>query len=559
MISTSGHLIPKFPEVRFHRTRIFINGQYDEAIKYIKENYSKVHNLIIQRRDIAAQLYHSWGALLLEKSNVENLLLGLEMLDKAIIQIKERRQVYHQEERSALAQELTEIIREYICFSGIYYMARDIDQEIKKKLKNGIMQKMSICIPLSIIEQKKYYMRNEVSEELNEKHRRLRHLKREYAVIVKNSKIESDNVQRIANEIQELTQELQQRHPYYMPLKNFEGTDWEKIKRSLKVGEVVYQYVLTKMAVVSILVTAEWIDIKTKFFDLKYDSPYESMRKYGEIMEISNSSDAKIRDACAIISEAVAEHLCEYVFNYETKNIYVIPDISKSIFPISAVQYKGTYLIDKVKKIINFIDYEQLLQSLNTNTGEIKIVNKVFGKGSDSSIRFINKWLEENTEKNMFNITNCSDDLREVIEKCNEWGNTLAIYGHGVREPASEVIEGAQSIEGERSMIQIKEILEQIDISNFILISCVGGTPNSSNPEISSGTWTSIFERFNGNIIVCRWSVPTEDTINMMEKIYDNLLNGKMDFGEALLDAQKKMKNTGKNQLSWAGVECWIN
>ena len=25
MISTSGHLIPKFPEVRFHRTRIFIS------------------------------------------------------------------------------------------------------------------------------------------------------------------------------------------------------------------------------------------------------------------------------------------------------------------------------------------------------------------------------------------------------------------------------------------------------------------------------------------------------------------------------------------------------
>ena len=26
MISTSGHLIPKFPEVRFHRTRIFTYG-----------------------------------------------------------------------------------------------------------------------------------------------------------------------------------------------------------------------------------------------------------------------------------------------------------------------------------------------------------------------------------------------------------------------------------------------------------------------------------------------------------------------------------------------------
>ena len=28
MISTSGHLIPKFPEVRFHRTRIFIAYQF---------------------------------------------------------------------------------------------------------------------------------------------------------------------------------------------------------------------------------------------------------------------------------------------------------------------------------------------------------------------------------------------------------------------------------------------------------------------------------------------------------------------------------------------------
>ena len=33
MISTSGHLIPKFPEVRFHRTRIFSLGGI--AINYI--------------------------------------------------------------------------------------------------------------------------------------------------------------------------------------------------------------------------------------------------------------------------------------------------------------------------------------------------------------------------------------------------------------------------------------------------------------------------------------------------------------------------------------------
>ncbi|MCI9316268.1 MAG: hypothetical protein HFI57_15080 [Lachnospiraceae bacterium] len=45
----------------------------------------------------------------------------------------------------------------------------------------------------------------------------------------------------------------------------------------------------------------------------------------------------------------------------------------------------------------------------------------------------------------------------------------------------------------------------------------------------------------------------------MMDKMHDNLLNEKMSFGEALLKAQKDMKNSGENQLSWAGVECWIN
>lgn len=45
----------------------------------------------------------------------------------------------------------------------------------------------------------------------------------------------------------------------------------------------------------------------------------------------------------------------------------------------------------------------------------------------------------------------------------------------------------------------------------------------------------------------------------MMDKIYDNLLKKKMSFGEALLMAQREMKDDGKNQLSWAGIECWVN
>lgn len=536
------------------------NKEYDEAVRYVIENYHMANKLIKQRMDIAAKLYFSWGDLLIKSGGtIENTLLGLEMLDNAIAQIQKRRQVYHQEERAALAQEYELIIREYLCFSGMFYAAKDVKMEIKQKLKKEIIDKMSMCLPLSVIEQKNYYMRNRISDDLERKHNRIQQLKKEYAIMLKGNSIEDDDVQMTAKEIEILANELVHKHPYYMPLERFQGTNWEELKKNLKPNEVVYQYVLTEMIMVSILVTDKWIDIRTKFFDVKYDTPYSGMKKYGQIMESNIASDDAIRHYSSLVSEIVAEHLCEYVFNHKIKSVYVIPDISKSIFPIAAVQYKGIYLIDTVEEIVNFIDYVQLINSLNTEVDDIRIVNKVFGKREETSIHYINEWLEEHPMKNVVSITDCSDDLQTVSLECSKGKNTLVVYGHGVREPASEIVEGAQSIEGSKSMIQIGEVIKEISVNNFILISCVGGTPNSSNPEISSGTWTSIFERFNGNVITCRWSVPTIDTVSLMDKIYDNLLNKKLNFGEALLKAQRDMKNSGKNQLSWAGVECWIN
>lgn len=135
--------------------------------------------MIDQRKDIAAKIYYSWGDLLVKSGGtIENILLGLEMLDNAINQIQKRRQVYHQEERAALAQDYELIIREYLCFSGMLYAAQDIKLEIKQKLKKEIIDKMSICLPLSVIEQKNYYMNNKISDELDRKHIKLQHLKK---------------------------------------------------------------------------------------------------------------------------------------------------------------------------------------------------------------------------------------------------------------------------------------------------------------------------------------------------------------------------------------------
>lgn len=86
---------------------------------------------------------------------------------------------------------------------------------------------------------------------------------------------------------------------------------------------------------------------------------------------------------------------------------------------------KGTYLIDTVEEIVNFIDYVQLVNSLNTEVDDIRIVNKVFGKKEETSIHYINEWLEEHQMKNVVSITDCSDDLQTVSLECNKGKNTM--------------------------------------------------------------------------------------------------------------------------------------
>lgn len=53
MISTSGHLIPKFPEVRFHRTRIFsqriLDVIWDKRGNYVDE--SSLNSMICRIRN----------------------------------------------------------------------------------------------------------------------------------------------------------------------------------------------------------------------------------------------------------------------------------------------------------------------------------------------------------------------------------------------------------------------------------------------------------------------------------------------------------------------------
>lgn len=535
------------------------NNRIDEAVNCLKKYYSEAEEFLDMRKDIAPMIYFHWGEILTKSGNTADYMLAFHFFDEALMRSDIRNSVHHQEERAALSSDREKIIRGYICYCGILYSCIDVDKNTKGKFKNKLLELLSKCIPLSIIEQKQYNQNNNIPISLRQKSDRLIGLKREYAELCKKNEIDSVAVQTVAAEIQSITDEFVEVHPSFRSLEPFPGTDWEQIQSVLRDDEVVYQYVLTELAVISVLVTNKWLDVRCKMLGPQFDLPYVAMEKYIDFMEQTNVGDRGVTDYSIQMTSLVAEHLCEYVWAQNVSKIYVIPDIAKSRFPISAVQYNKEFLIDKVESLTNFIDYKQLCYYIKQrDSSEIKIVNKIFGKNEDSSMKIISKHFSEKNKENSISDLSCSDSFETIEKAYREGYNTLAIYGHGVSNLRSLDINGAQCIQGSKRMIRVKEILEEVDFKNLILISCLGGSPNGGNPETSHGTWADIFEKIQGNILTCVWSVPTKETIEMMDHLYD-FLNQGMNFGPALLQAQKELKNKGENQFSWAGVEHWIN
>ena len=94
----------------------------------------------------------------------------------------------------------------------------------------------------------------------------------------------------------------------------------------------------------------------------------------------------------------------------------------------------------------------------------------------------------------------------------------------------------------------------------MILVSCKAGVPNNSMVEKANGTWSTIFEKYNGSIILCKWDVDTKKTIELLNIVYDFVLDEQVSLDRALVLAQHKLrKKYPNNPEFWSGVEFWMN
>lgn len=531
------------------------NGMEDKGIELIKNYGDEAIRKLSNRMDIRYKVILNWAQIYFyHVGDISGFQKALELLEQAIIDIEKRRMVYHKAERASIGESSDEIYRFYLQICSLLFGIKETDEISRKEYQSKIENILPRISPRSVIEQKNS-IEDEITSEIEELKSRSKYLTEEYNNLHKENSTNLELLSSKAKEIEVITEELKKKHPHYKPLPIYEGIKFNDIQKSLEEEEVFYQYFITPMSVVTLLITKDIISLKPKLIEPVEMSVQGISNVFGLLIQQINAND-DIDYVNLELSRVVVDDLIEYLSSHKATKLYYMQDFKMGLFPLAITYIDNMRLIDNVKSIINIIDYSIIGKRHNTGNDYYTIGNRLFGHEEK-----IEKWLRAKKDKSFIVMDNQSDDVDNLLDfNIRNDVKTLIIYGHGVPDPNASLIDGAQGIAGQKNLIRLNDIIDNMgDIKNFILISCRGGSPSSNSPENSSGSWSDIFGRFNGNIISCKWDVPTDSTIYILNEMLNFIKQDNMSFDEALISAQKKARMKYKHPVYWAGIEFWRN
>lgn len=533
------------------------NEQGIKALKLVENYFDEIYVKLENRIDIRSDILSSFADVYFKvKSNQENRIKAIYYYELALEDLKRRKNVSHKEERSNISEKFIETARRYLEVCALIYGSKDTNEHLKGTMYIKILNALPLLTPSSIIEQKNYNLNKELTKEMINLDNKLKVLKEEFVSLYANNSPGSELIISKSKEIAELTRILKKHHPYHQELPHIQNTSINELKNNLKEDEIFSQIIITNFSVINILVVKSEIQVYVKLVP-------ESNLIFEEFSnEVQKDFSSNIKELNNDISYLIGMELIQELVNNNYNTLYVCLDNRMGLYPITSVEIGGIALIDKVKSVINIIDYSivgKKEENLINNEGQI--VNRILGNNADNNLIKINNWLSENRMDNFIVLDNVSDEINTLTEPLTELDVSLLIlYGHGISDPNSTVIAGAIGIEGQKKLIDLETLLEELPkINNLILVSCRGGMLNNIHPEKSSGVWATILEKFEGNIISCKWDVPTKSSIVLINELVKVLSEGNIKLSEALLLAQKRTKQEFANINEWAGLQFWMN
>lgn len=536
-------------------------SDFKSAIKIIDQYGKQAIALLEKRKDLRFEVLYNWSYIYFTNiGDINNIYKALILIEQANADIEEKRKVWHREERGSIGAQSHKVLILYLDICCTILHCTDMNYEYKLMIENKIQEIVGNLSPRSIIEQKEYYGRE--IDLLKAKK-----IEKEYKLVLeeyKNLKQNNSDIEVLskkAEQAERLLAQLKEIHPHYMSLEEHKTLTFQEIQNKLCEKEILYQCILTEVGVCEIIISSQDVEIGHRVFDIEKIDIHKLTQLYSEIMQEKESMKyLELQQLEQDISNAIATLLISYLDKTNVERMYYIQDYGLKMFPLSVISTDKFKLIDKVQSIVNIIDYASIV-SFDRENQITGIANRCIGNPQDANIGIISKYLNKEQKEKFIYLQNDSDDLSNM-KSVDIYGkaNTIAIYGHGISDPTANVLNGAYGVEGKNKIFTLSEIIDDMKFANMIFISCRTGTPNNAMVEKSSGTWSTIFEKYKGNIILCKWDIDTRKTIELLDMVYKLVLDETLSLDRALVLAQRNIRQRyPKDPQYWSGIEFWTN
>lgn len=537
----------------------------EEALSLIEEYSDTLIPLLNGRLDSRPKILLYWAEFLIRYDNNNGLLIAsfhaLEFLEIAINDIESLRKVSHKTERAYIGESAQDIYRFYLQVL-VFIKTLDKEKTNKKEIKQKIEKALSKLLPRAILEQKQYLQSKNISSESIKAEKNYYAMLEELSLLEKRTGTNHDTYIKKAMNVAKLLDFLKANHPHYKSLANYQDINFDKIRDKLKDNELIYQYIKTKFGIVYVRIDKNEEDICYSLLDPEQQQNIDLSQNFLSIYLHKGDESETIISCCDLLSEYFYKPLLTHLSkNKDINKIYVMSDIGAGSFSPNLIRNNGDWLINQINAIENILEYESINKETANNSFSELIISKTFGKQDDHAINKIREWTNNYTgDATVLGITGVEDDISTLNDICKKKRpKILILSAHGVLDPSSSHISGAVAIEGRSKIIRIEELVSSIKYcEKLILISCRGGALLENQVETNSGLWGNIIERPIPYIILCKWDVPVEPTIKILNSLISNLPKNNYDLSKSLLIAQKELLSS-LIPVEWAGLECWKN
>lgn len=525
-----------------------------KAVEIVRQYGDAILDVVKDRKDIIDKVFILFSQILMSKSmGIRDIKQIYNYISCAVYNVEEKRKVFHQEERTGISQEASMIYREYIRF---LVMQRIQGKNILPDGKNG-EEELFFCaqriLPRTLEEQNIYNNECQVTKEEEEQFQCYLDLLGRYHVQKRNNNEDKEALLKVERELENQTNILKDRHPYFRPLSQFNTYTIEQIQDRLCEDEVLIHSVVLENYLIIILISKKKHNIVIQ----TTNNFTEQLTLYNKMWEAGGN-----QEKCQELSDHITNNFFGFVYKFirenQLKRIFIIPDFTIGTYSLAGSRHNREYLMDIVESVIHIANYNVLWRRAQRHVPG-KIYNRVYGDNLDTVLQQIRKWLH-----NICNQYRCMSVLNDNSEFClpEEEVNAYIVYGHGVhRGKQQDAVNGAVGIWSDNHILAIKDILKCVQTQNlnyFILMSCSGGIPVGQDPERDQGSWLQMIERLRGGIISCHWDVKVEAVCCFLTKLLDGL-DTESGMDTAFLKAIKATRQSYSDLEDWAGFEYWEN